>query len=237
MVPVSVVIPVYDDTAALRRTLQLTPWDDAELIVVATAGDPTLSSLRASRPDISWLEAPRGRARQMNAGAAAAHGDWLVFLHADSQLPGGWRAAIDQAQDGSFAAGCYRFALDSSSVCARVIEVGVRLRVWLFGLPYGDQALFVRRSLFEAVGGFADLPIMEDVDFVRRMRREGRLFRSPLPALTSARRWERDGWAARTARHLLLISLYWCGVAPARLVRLDRARQGHPEPSRPRISL
>jgi hypothetical protein len=122
-------------------------------------------------------------------------------------------------------------------VCARVIEIGVRLRVRLFALPYGDQALFVRRSLFEAVGGFVELPIMEDVDFVRRIRREGALFRSPLPVLTSARRWERDGWAARTARHLLLISLYLCGVAPARLVRLDRARQGHPEPSRPRISL
>ena len=237
MVPVSVIIPVYFDTEALQRTLQLTDWASAELIVVATPGDAALSPMRTARPDIVWIKAPRGRARQMNAGAAAARGEWLLFLHADSRLPGGWRGAIDEAQRGSYVAGCYRFALDSASLFARIIELGVRLRVALFGLPYGDQALFVRRTRFEATGGFADIPIMEDVDFVRRMRREGALFRSPLPVLTSARRWERDGWIARTTRHLVLISLYFCGVTPARLLRLDRARSGHPEPSRPRMSL
>ena len=237
MVPVSVVIPVYMDTAALQRTLQVTGWADAEVIVVATAEDASVAPLRAARPDLVWLEAPRGRARQMNAGAAAARGEWLVFLHADSQLPGNWRGAIDEAQRGPYVAGCYRFALDSTSLFARLIELGVRLRVAMFRLPYGDQALFVRRTRFEAVGGFADLPIMEDVDFVRRIRREGGLFRSRLPVLTSARRWERDGWIARTVRHLVLIALYFCGVPPPHLLRLDRARQGHPEPSRPRMSL
>lgn len=237
MIPVSVVIPVYRDTEALQRTLQVTDWANAELIVVATPEDAALSPLRTARPDIVWLETPRGRARQMNAGAAAARGEWLVFLHADSRLPSGWRGAIDEAQRGSYVAGCYRFALDSASVFARLIELGVRLRVALFRLPYGDQALFVGRTRFEAVGGFAEIPIMEDVDFVRRMRREGALFRSPLPVLTSARRWERDGWIARTARHLILIVLYFCGVPPARLLRLDRVRQGHPDASPPRMSL
>ena len=237
MIPVSVVIPVYLDTDALQRTLQVTDWADAELIVVATPEDPTQSPLRTARPDVVWLEAPRGRARQMNAGAAAARGEWLVFLHADSRLPRGWRGAIDEAQRGSYVAGCYRFALDSPSVFARLIELGVRLRVALFRLPYGDQAVFVRRTQFEAVGGFAEVAIMEDVEFVRRMRREGAMFRSPLPVLTSARRWEGDGWIARTVRHLILMVLYFCGVPPARLMRLDWARQGHPEPSQPRMSL
>ena len=238
MVPVSIVIPVYRDTEALVRTLGATDWSSAEVIVVATPEDPTLAALRLARPDIVWLEAPRGRARQMNAGAAAARGDWLLFLHADSRLPSGWRDAIEQAhRGGSFVAGCYRFALDSASAFARVIEFGVWLRVGLLELPYGDQALFVRRERFEAVGGFTDIPIMEDVDFVRRMHREGALFRSSLRVVTSARRWERDGWVGRTLRHLLLISLYYCGVPAARLARLDRARQGHPGPSRRRMSL
>jgi len=237
-VSVSVVIPVYRDSEALAATLDATDWAGAEVIVAAAADDATLETVRRRHPDLVWTEAPRGRARQMNAGAAVARGEWLVFVHGDSRLPRGWRAAIDEAaRRGNVALGCYRFALDSRSWFARAIEAGVRVRVALAGLPYGDQALFLRRSGFEAAGGFADLPIMEDVDLVRRMRREGRLFRSALPVMTSARRWERDGWVRRTARHLVLIALYFCGVPPERLIRLDRARAPHPESPGPRMSL
>jgi rSAM/selenodomain-associated transferase 2 len=238
MTSISIVIPVHRDAEVLARTLAATDWSSAEVIVVATPDDSTLAGLRVARPDIVWLETPAGRARQMNAGAAAAHGDWLLFLHADSRLSSGWRETIEEAHRArSFVVGCYRLALDSASVFARVIEIGVRLRVALFGLPYGDQALFVRRKSFEAVGGFTDLPIMEDVDFIRRIQRQGALFRSSRRVVTSARRWERDGWVSRTLRHLLLITLYYCGIPPARLIRLDRARQSHPESSRPRMSL
>jgi hypothetical protein len=118
-----------------------------------------------------------------------------------------------------------------------LIELGVRVRVTLFRLPYGDQALFVRRAAFEALQGYADLPIMEDVDLVRRLRRHGRLFRSTRPAVTSARRWERDGWVRRTCRHVALILLYFCGVSPARLIRLDPGRRSHPVSPQGRMSL
>jgi rSAM/selenodomain-associated transferase 2 len=222
---VTVIIPVYRDAAALERTLVATDFSGTELIVSTAAGDDSLAALRPARPDILWIDAPRGRARQMNAGAAVARGDWLVFLHADTRMPSGWREAIGAAdRDVGVNAGCFRFALDSTSPMARLIELGVRARVALFGLPYGDQAIFVRRGSFERLHGYADLPIMEDVDLVRRLGREGRLFRSLLPAITSARRWERDGWIARTARHLALITLYYCGVSPERLVRLDPGR-------------
>jgi GT2 family glycosyltransferase len=162
----------------------------------------------------------------MNAGAAVARGSWLVFLHADTQLPPEWMTAIDAAdRDGRIAIGCYRFALDSRSPAARAIEIGVRLRVALFGLPYGDQALFVRRDVFESLGGYKAVPIMEDVDLVRRARARGQLFRSHLPALTSPRRWEQNGWLRVTARHLWLIARYFAGVEPERLVRADPAGQ------------
>jgi rSAM/selenodomain-associated transferase 2 len=234
----SVIIPVYRDADSLARTLAGTDFDGAELIVSSVSGDDALAPVRLAHPGVRWIDAPRGRAAQMNAGAAVARGGWLVFLHADTRLPHGWTRAIDLAsRDPRVNAGCFRFALDSRSPKARIIEVGVRVRVALFGLPYGDQALFVRRDAFEALQGYADLPIMEDVDLVRRLRRKGRLHRSPLAATTSARRWERDGWVRRTARHLTLILLYFCGVAPARLIGLDPARRSDPEPPGGRMSL
>ena len=240
---ISIIIPVYRDADALARTLAATDFADAELIVSSASADESLAPLRLARPDIRWVDAPRGRARQMNAGAAVARGAWLLFLHADTHLPPLWAQEICRADGhsveagGPIALGCFRFALDSASPAARLIEIGVRLRVRLFRLPYGDQALFIKRSLFEQLGGYADLPIMEDVDLVRRAQLHGRLFRSPQAAITSARRWERDGWASRTARHLALIALYFCGVPPARLVRLDAARRGHPDTPNRRMYL
>jgi rSAM/selenodomain-associated transferase 2 len=234
----SVILPVFRDAEALARTLAATDFTGVDLIISATSADDSLTTLRLSHPDIVWIDAPRGRARQMNAGAAIARGEWLVFLHADTRLPSDWRDAIVAARrDPAVNAGCFRFALDSRSPMARIVELGVRVRVAVFGLPYGDQAIFVRRDVFEALGGYADLPIMEDVDLVRRLAARGRLFRSPRPAITSARRWERDGWIRRTALHLALILLYFCGVPPARLVRLDPARRAHPVPFGGRISL
>src|SRR2546425_8470462 len=195
MIRISVIIPVYRDTAALARTLASTDFGDADVIVVSTADDAeSLAALRAARPDVQWVDAARGRASQMNAGAAVSRGSWLLFLHADTQLPSDWRSAIAGAhRDSRVVFGCFRFALDSPRVVARAIELGVRLRVALFDLPYGDQAIFVRRDAFEAVGGYAPLPLMEDVDLVRRPRETGRLWRASNVAVPSARRWERLG--------------------------------------------
>jgi uncharacterized protein len=223
---ISVIIPVYRDIDVLARTLAATDFGDAEVIVVSTAEDPgkpgngaaDLSALRAAHPRVMWLDAPRGRALQMNAGAAVARGSWLVFLHADTRLPAGWRGAIAEAErhDG-VTFGCFRFGLDSPHVMARIIELGVRLRVALFTLPYGDQALFVRREAFQAVGGYAWLPILEDVDLVRRLGVTGKLWRASNIAVTSARRWERLGWLRVTVQHQRLIVLYFLGVSPERL--------------------
>lgn len=216
---VSVIIPVYRDADALARTLDATGFGDAEVVVAAAEGDGSLADLRASRPDLRWVAASRGRARQMNAGAAIARGDWLLFLHADTRLPHGWLGVVERANnDPRVSHGCFRFALDSSSPAARVIEIGVRLRVQIFALPYGDQALFVQREAFARLGGYSDVPIMEDVDLVMRLRETGRMHVASEEAVTSARRWEEDGWLRRTARHLSLIVRYFAGVHPERLV-------------------
>jgi rSAM/selenodomain-associated transferase 2 len=238
---VTVVIPVFRDVDILTQVLRGTRFGSAEVIVVFTSEDyGAVGRVRDEFPRIRWAEAPRGRARQMNAGAAIASGKWLLFLHADTRLPTEWREALMAADRESGAVhGCFRFSLDVRSAAARAIEAGVRARVRLLALPYGDQALFVRRDVFESLGGYADLPIMEDVDFVRRLNRRGRLFRWPVPVVTSARRWVRDGWGRRTLRHLTLISLYFAGIPPRRLIRLDSARAGpeHPEYSDHRMFL
>jgi len=133
-------------------------------------------------------------------------------------LPNEWSAAIaDAARSPGASFGCFGFALDSPRLAARVIELGVRLRVALFGLPYGDQAIFVRREAFDAIGGYSPLPIMEDVDLVGRLRETGTLLAASYATVTSARRWERLGWFRVTAQHLRLVALYFLGVTPERL--------------------
>ena len=216
---ISVIIPVYRDAEALSRTLAATSLGDAEAIVVVADGDESCAVLRAEHSAIRWMQAPRGRARQMNAGAAVARGRWLLFLHADTTLPRGWYAVVERASaDPSVSFGCFRFALGSHSWFARLLEFGVRLRMLIFRLPYGDQALFIRRDVFSKLGGYSDVPIMEDVDLIRRLRATGRLFMASERAVTSARRWEEDGWLRRTARHLSLIVRYFAGIPPERLI-------------------
>jgi GT2 family glycosyltransferase len=158
----------------------------------------------------------------MNAGAAIAAGEWLLFLHADSRLSDRWREGIAAVAPEAIG-GWFRFALDDPAWQARVIERLVAWRVGRLGLPYGDQGIFVRRDIFEALGGFAEVPLMEDVEFVRRARAAGPLREVPLPLVTSARRWRRDGWFRRSTRNVALVTLYFAGVRPSTLVRWYRA--------------
>jgi rSAM/selenodomain-associated transferase 2 len=219
MAHVAIVVPVLSDYDALSALLaDLPPRGHVELIVVDGGSDPRLPALIASRTDVRLIHTEAGRARQMNAGAEAATADVLLFLHADSRLPDGWDRAI-AALPPATVGGWFRFALDDPAWQARAIERGVAWRVRLFRLPFGDQGLFVRRGTFAQLGGFRTWPLMEDVDFVRRLVRTGEVAEIPLPLRTSARRWRHDGWFARSARNVALLSLYFAGVSPARLAR------------------
>lgn len=219
MADLTVVIPVLDDFDAVAgRLAELVPKPSIELIIVDGGHDHRLDRLVAARPDARLLRGPAGRGIQMNLGARASSGSWLLFLHADCSPPQAWAAAITGAPP-PVIGGWFRFALDDPAWQARLIERLVRWRVGLLGLAYGDQGIFVRREVFNRMGGFRDWPLMEDVDLVRRLSREGAVRSLPLEMRSSARRWRRDGWFRRSAWNLCLVSLYLVGVSPARLAR------------------
>jgi rSAM/selenodomain-associated transferase 2 len=223
---VSIVIPARAGEDELKQLLQrLPPHRDIEVIVaVENPLDADVRALQQSRRDVIWVEATRGRGLQLNAGANRAHGTWLWFLHADSRVPDQWIDAfrdVDRAPE--VVGGSFAFRLDSSAWQARVLEAGVRLRVRWFGLPYGDQGLFVRRAVFHEIGGFAEIPLMEDVEFVHRLKRRGGMRHLSVQLATSARRWEREGWWTRSALNLAFLALYQLGVSPGWLSkRYDR---------------
>jgi rSAM/selenodomain-associated transferase 2 len=214
---VSVVIPALNEeelVAAAVRSVR----DHAEVLVVdGGSADGTRAAAVAAGAEVV-LTAP-GRGAQMAAGARAARGEWLVFLHADTRLEPGWADAL-QALPAPVVGGAFRFALDPPRRSYRWLEAGVALRCRLFRLPYGDQGLFARRAAYEAIGGFRPLPLMEDVDFVRRLRRAGPLAFPGVRAFTSARRFERRGAAATSLGNLGLLALYAAGCDPGRLARL-----------------
>ena len=222
---VSIVIPVWRDTGNLEALLRSPQLSDAPEVIVACTADEVDEVTAVAEPRCRVVTAPPGRARQMNAGAAAASGEWILFLHVDSRLPAGWRREVATAGDSMVVGGAFRFALDSRDVPARIVEWGVRYRTRLFNLPYGDQGLFVRRSAFDTIGGFRDIPLMEDVDLVCRLRRIRRLHYSDLPMVTSARRWHRGGWLRGVLTNWVLLTAYSAGVAPRRLARIYRRRR------------
>jgi hypothetical protein len=176
----------------------------------------------AQRKGAHVLTTPPGRGRQLAEGAAAAAGDWLMFVHGDTVLEAGWQdevAAFVAAPENGERAAAFRFALDDGAAAARRLEMAVALRCRLLALPYGDQGILISRRFYEALGGFESLPIMEDVDMVRRIGR-GRLRFLTTRAVTSAVRYRRGGYLRRSLRNLSCLALYFAGVRGDVLARL-----------------
>lgn len=218
---VSVVLPVLDEAATLPGTLAaLAPLrEQGHELIVADGGsaDGTVSLARRQADRV--LAAPRGRASQMNAGAACASGDILLFLHADTRLPA---TALEDvvAATASRAWGRFDVRLDSPSAMLAVVGTMMNLRSRLTGIATGDQAIFVRREAFDAVGGVPAIALMEDIEFSTRMLRlHGRPACLRGPVLTSARRWESRGVWPTILLMWRLRALYFMGADPERLAR------------------
>jgi len=215
----TIIIPVLNEAPNLERLLPRlsATCPEAEIIVVDGGSHDTGLEV-ARRHGAGVLLSRRGRARQMNAGAAAAAGGILVFLHADTELsvkaPLAIEAALEKAE---VVGGRFDVRLDSRRPLLRLVAALMNLRSRLTGIATGDHAIFVRRSVFESLGGYADIPLMEDVEFTRRLKRVGRLAYLRLTVATSARKWEREGVLRTICLMWSLRLLYWLGVSPARL--------------------
>lgn len=215
-----VIIPTLNAAATLPATLATVPLGAAVIVSDGGSTDDTLRVARSARCRI--VEGPRGRGLQLAAGADASTRPWRLFLHADTLIsPQGWSAIARHmaSAGGEQAAGTLRLAVDDPAWQARVVERAVAWRVRWFGLAYGDQGLLIHRDLYVAIGGYADLPLMEDVEIMRRLgRARNRVLQGE--ARTSAVRWRRRGWIGQTMLNLTCVSLYRLGVPVDRIARL-----------------
>ena len=220
---VSVIIPTCLEATTIQRCLSDLARNEGPLEVIVSDGGSSHETVEraCAFPGVRVTHAARGRAAQLNHGAALARGDIFWFLHADSRPPPHAVQVIRSTlADRSVTAGAFRFASDSPRWPYRLIELGVRIRSEWLKVPYGDQGFFLRRSTFEALGGFPSVPIMEDLYFLRELRRRGKITVVKVPLPTSARRWERLGVLRTTWRNWKLVLSDWLGVSPTRLVRI-----------------
>ena len=218
----AIVIPALNEAANLSRLLPdlARGCPGADIVVVDGGGGDDTAAVVARLPGPRLLESARGRAVQMNHGARAAGGDTLLFLHADTRLPDGAARAIEQTlAEPGVVGGRFDVRFDNERPLYRIIAWFMNTRSRASGICTGDQAIFVRRADFEAVGGYPDIPLMEDIELSRRLKRRGRLRALRLRVTTSARKWEREGPLRTVGLLWALRFLHFCGVAPARLHR------------------
>lgn len=220
---ISVVIPTLNEERSLPGTLACLSTSTFTEIIIVDGGstDGTLSLAQefcAHTANARIITAPRGRARQMNEGAKSSQGEILLFLHADTQLPAKAGRIVEWAMaKPSVVGGRFDVRFDSRSAWSRVISSLMNRRSRLTGIATGDQALFVRRQVFELLGGFSEIPLMEDIDFSRRLQQAGRTVALRDTVVTSFRRWDTQGPLRTILLMWTLRFLYWAGVSPHRL--------------------
>jgi rSAM/selenodomain-associated transferase 2 len=227
---ISVIIPTLNEERTIIATLVHTATLGFDALIVVDGGstDETpalvesyrLSTQSSALSPVQWVTAPPGRARQMNEGAKASRGEVLLFLHADTQLPRDAKTLIDTTlADRRMVGGRFDVQFDCPSMWGTIISRMMNRRSRLSGLATGDQALFVRRSVFEQMGGFADMPLMEDIEFSRRLNRAGATVALTATVTTSFRRWEQQGPVRTILLMWTLRFLNWVGVNPSHLAQ------------------
>ncbi|MBD2354399.1 TIGR04283 family arsenosugar biosynthesis glycosyltransferase [Tolypothrix sp. FACHB-123] len=215
---ISIVIPTFNEAGNIQDAIASTqPSTNIEIIVVDGGSQDDTVAIAQSLGVKVILSSP-GRAVQMNAGAVAASGDILLFLHADTRLPAGFDALIRTAlQQPGTVAGAFNLRIDASGWGLRLVELGVKVRSQFWQMPYGDQAIFITKDIFNKIGCFPELPIMEDFELIRRLRCIGKITFIKASVITSARRWLRKGIFKTTLINQIVIIAYLLGISPERI--------------------
>ena len=219
--PVAVIIPTLDEARELERCLPAVVKSASE-VVVTDGGSRDGTPETARRLGATVVSGERGRGLQLNRGAAATSARTLLFLHADTELPTGALEKVVEATDADAIGGGFQIHFGSENPIYRVGSTVVNLRSRLFKTPLGDQAQFASRSSFEELGGYPDWPILEDLEFIRRLKKKGKIAILSPAVTTSARRFEEGGIARTLLLNWWIFALYYAGVSPERLARLYR---------------
>ncbi len=224
----SIIIPVLNEADRINGLIgHLRDFpEEAKVEIIVVDGSVQGNTLGVIEDcQVRRLSSAAGRAKQMNAGAAVAMGDILIFLHADTRLPAGALALIDHAlgQPG-LVGGAFDLGIRSNRLPLKIIAAVASRRSRLTRIPYGDQAIFMRRDFFRQIGGYPDIPLMEDVALMRQIKKAGgRIYIIPERVSTSPRRWEKEGILRATLRNWILLGSYYLGVAPETLARHYRS--------------
>lgn len=217
---VSVIIPTYNESTVLRETLTRLQQHHPFEIIIGDSGSEDDTADIARRYEVTIIQSPRGRAAQMNAAAEEARGELLLFLHADSYVdPRGYQEMIETMSDKPYLGGAFSLQIDSPLPALKRISRWANWRSRYLNLVYGDQGIFVRKEAFHEIKGFSPLPICEDLDFFRRLKKRGPVVLLREKAYTSPRRWLAEGVGFTTLRNIAIVSLFLIGFSPATLSR------------------
>jgi rSAM/selenodomain-associated transferase 2 len=215
---ISIIIPTLNEAGNIKETIISSQFSNNVEIIVVDGGSKDETLFIAKSLNVKVIISPPGRANQMNVGAMAASGEILLFLHADTRLPANFEQMMRTTLvKPGIVAGAFALRINAPNWGLRLVELGVKWRSHLWQMPYGDQGIFLTKDVFQQVGNFPPIPIMEDFELIRKLKTMGKIYLLPTPVITSPRRWLKKGIIQTTMLNQIIVIAYLLGVSPQQI--------------------